>query len=383
MRGAAHLFTAAVVVSAALACAAGAPAGAAPAVAAVYLSPAGNDAGPCTSARPCRTFDRGYRAAKPGQVVEVAAGRYPKQSIQLDPAKTSPADVLFRPARGAKVTVGDFEVYAKHLELRSFTTSELGTHRTAEDVTARNLTIRGGFYIESSQQVSIIGGSVGPGRDVHPAIVSEWLSTTPPRRIVVDGVLFHDWTRSGPDVHTECLQIGGGNGVIVRNSRFRNCNVMDLHITHFGDAPMTRNVTIENNVFEDSTGGGFYTIQANAYANLLIRNNSFEQGFVIFTGPGHGPNKNVRVIANVGPRSPGECEDGVTFRYNVWAGARCGATDLNAPSGYVDPAAGDFHLRSGAAAIGRGDPTSYPSHDIDGDVRPLGGAPDAGADERP
>lgn len=369
------------VVSVALACAGGAPGAPAPA-ANVYLSATGNDANRCTPARPCRTFDRGYRVAKPGQVVEVGAGTYPNQDLLVDPSKTSPADVVFRPARGARVVVGDFEVYAKHLELRDFTTSELGTHGTTEDVTARNLRIRGGLYIRSGRKISIIGGSVGPGRDVHPAIVSEWQSKTPPRSILVDGVTFHDWTRSGPEIHTECLQIGGGNGVTVRNSRFRNCNVMDIHITHFGDAPLTRNVTIENNVLEDSTGGGFHTIQANAYANLLIRNNSFEQGFVIFTGPGHGPNKNVRVIGNVGPRSPGQCEDGVTFRYNVWAGAKCGPTDVNAPSGYVNPAAGDFHLRAGAAAIGRGDPTSYPARDIDGDPRPLGGAPDAGADER-
>ena len=369
------------VLSVALACAGGAPASPAPA-AAVYLSARGNDAGPCTSARPCRSFGRGYRVAKPGQVVEVAAGKYPDQRIAVDPRKTSSADVLIRPARGAKVVVGDLEVHARHLELRGFTTSELGTHGTTEDVTVRNLRIRGGFYIRSGRKISILGGSVGPGRDVHPAIVSEWQSRTPPRDIVVDGVLFHDWTRSSPDVHTECLQIGGGNGVTVRRSRFRNCDVMDLHITHFGDAPSTRNVTIENNVFEESTGGGFHTIQANAYAGLLIRNNSFEQGFVVFTGPGHGRGENVRVIANVGPRAPGECEDGVVFRHNVWAGARCGPTDVNAPSGYVDPAAGDFHLRAGAAAIGRGDPTSYPSHDIDGDRRPLGGAPDAGSDER-
>jgi hypothetical protein len=348
----------------------------------VYLSATGKDASPCTSALPCRTFNRGYRAAQPGQVIEVAAGTYPDQDVLVDPAKTAAGDVIFRPALGAKVLVGDFEIFAKHLELRDLTTSELGTHGTTEDFTARNLTIRGGIYVRSSRNVSVIGGSVGPGVDVHPTITSEWLDKTPPRDILITGVLFHDWTRSSDAVHTECLQIGGGDRVTVRNSRFRNCNVMDLHITHYGDAPLTKNVTIENNVFHDATDGGFFAIQSNAFANLLIRNNSLEQEFVIFTGPDQGPNTNVRVIANVGPRASYACEDGVIFRYNVWAGGTCGPTDVNAPSGFVNPAAGDFHLRAGAAAIDHGDPTSYPADDIEGDARPRGRAPDAGADER-
>jgi hypothetical protein len=36
---------------------------------------------------------------------------------------------------------------------------------------------------------------------------------------------------------------------------------------------------------------------------------------------------------------------------------------------------------SGAAAIDHGDPASYPAKDIDGQARPMGGMPDAGADE--
>ena len=52
-----------------------------------------------------------------------------------------------------------------------------------------------------------------------------------------------------------------------------------------------------------------------------------------------------------------------------------------APSGYVDPAAGNLHLRPGAPAIDNGDPADYPRADIDGDARPVWAAPDAGADE--
>ena len=35
----------------------------------------GDDANPCTAAEPCASFDRAYRAAPAGAVVEVAGGR--------------------------------------------------------------------------------------------------------------------------------------------------------------------------------------------------------------------------------------------------------------------------------------------------------------------
>jgi hypothetical protein len=272
----------------------------------------------------------------------------------------------------------------KHFELRDFTVNgDANFSSTAVDETLRNLTIRGGIFILSSQQISVIGGSVGPGLDYHPMITSEWLNSTPPRDILIDGVYFHDWTRSGPDIHTECLQIGGGDRITVRNSLFHNCAVMDMHITWYGDAPMTKNVTIENNRFETTVSGGYYTIGAYGYENLLIRYNSFAQEFAIFqdAAAAQGPFINVRVIGNVGPRTAWACESNVTFRYNVWDGVTCGPTDINAPSGFVNPAAGDFHLRAGAAAIDHGDATSYPLTDSEGQPRPQGAGPDAGADE--
>jgi hypothetical protein len=71
--------------------------------------------------------------------------------------------------------------------------------------------------------------------------------------------------------------------------------------------------------------------------------------------------------------------------YNVWSDASCSATDLKTPNlGFVEatPGAFDLHLRATSAAVDRGDPSSYPAGDIDGESRPLGAAPDAGADER-
>ncbi|HEY7018325.1 MAG TPA: choice-of-anchor Q domain-containing protein, partial [Gaiellaceae bacterium] len=70
----------------------------------------------------------------------------------------------------------------------------------------------------------------------------------------------------------------------------------------------------------------------------------------------------------------------INWRYNVIQGGSCGATDLNAASGFVNPSS-NLHLAAGSAAINRGDPSSYPASDIDGQARPAGGRADAGADE--
>src|SRR5437667_344913 len=75
-----------------------------------YVSPTGNDAGPCTQVAPCASFDRAYKLAKPGQVVEVAGGEYGSQVIEsrpttrnlnpgCAPGSTAPC-IGFRPAAG-------------------------------------------------------------------------------------------------------------------------------------------------------------------------------------------------------------------------------------------------------------------------------------------
>src|SRR5262245_27007564 len=42
----------------------------------VYVSPTGADGDPCTEALPCRTFNRAYQVAAPGQVVGVMDGAF-------------------------------------------------------------------------------------------------------------------------------------------------------------------------------------------------------------------------------------------------------------------------------------------------------------------
>jgi chitodextrinase len=353
--------------------------------ASVFVSPSGSDSNPCTQSAPCGSFDRAYRVAGSGATVQVAGGSYGTQDINPDASKTSANDVVFQPAPGASVTVGSVDVNgADHLEIRDMRISG-GWHTMdgTTDVTFRNI-VGASFYIDSGSAISVIGGSYGPDTDLDNAqIRSACSSCATPSNILIDGVYFHDARITpGSDAHVECLQVGDINGLTVRNSTFVNCETHNIFISPWWTA------TVKDVLLENNFGGkviGYYGFRiANGDApgvcdNVVFRNNSATSPFLIECNT---IKNGASFIANVGPYVPWACYAGITYRYNVWDGASCSSTDLNAPSGFVDPASGNLHLQPGAAAINRGDPSSYPAKDIDGNGRPMGGAPDAGADEK-
>ena len=374
----------------------------APAAATLYLSPSGGDANPCSSAKPCKTLNRAYKLAAPGQTVELAAGTYSDTAILPDSSKTSSADVLFRPAAGATVTFSaQLHVSAQHLELRGMRfTSKLWIEAGAADVTMRGNTLKNfDLYsngTQSSHDISFIGGSVGPSADENSRIASNGPSTSAsPKNILIEGVDFHDFTISpGSEAHVECLQVWAVDGLTIRNSKFRNCAVFDIFLQKLpeGAAATPSNILIENNFF-DCCSSGYYSIRladhaGTSWKNVTIRNNSLNKE--INPDPSV-PYSNVKIIGNVGPAvkfwsgSTGAIEPkpaGVEVDYNVWyAGSKVGSHDKVAASGFRNAAAVDFHLNAGAAAIDAGSPTAAPATDIDGDARPAGKAPDAGADE--
>jgi hypothetical protein len=368
----------------------------------LYLSPSGSDSASCAQAAPCRSLSRAYRVAAPGQTVEVAAGTYTDTSLPVDSTKTGAQDVVFVPATGATPSFSaTLHLGARHLELRGMRfQGTLWVDETAQDVTLRSNTYNN-FQIFSSgtqapRDISFIGGSAGPSVDDNNRIASNGTTTTAsPTNIVFDGVDFHDYTQTaGSTAHVECLQVWAADGLTIRNSRFRNCEVFDVFLQKLpgGAAPTPTNIVIENN-FMQCCGSGFFAIRLADHAgthwtNVTIRNNSFDKeinpdGAVGYT--------NVKILGNIGPKlsfftgatgAEAPKPAGITANYNVWySGSKVGALDLVAPSGYANAAAGDLHLKAGAAAIDHGDPTDYPTKDIDGNARPGGAAPDAGADE--
>jgi len=344
-----------------------------------FVAPTGSDAERCTRTAPCRTFARAYAVARPGEIVEVVRGSYPEQTIDERPSPTRDRrHVVFRPAEKGEVEIPKLTVRGSDVAFRDMRVATWSTYETAANVRFVNIVNRG-FWIFGSSDVAVYGGSVGPGVDLHPIIAADWNASRPPAGIVVDRVLFHGWTRSNADVHTECLQIGGGNGITIRRSRFVDCAVMGIHVTHWGSSPPTRNVTIENNVFAAPIDGGHYALLAGAYDGLLIRNNSALAPVAV--DPSYGHSTNVRLISNVAPMRAWQCAPRINYSHNAWQGARCGPTDRNTAGDFRDAVSLDLRLRHDSDAIDSGDPNSYPQTDIDGKARPRGDAPDAGAYE--
>jgi hypothetical protein len=204
----------------------------------------------------------------------------------------------------------------------------------------------------------------------------------------MDGVYMHDfWWDGTPQStnHMECLTLQAANNFTLRNSRFHRCEDFDLFIKHRHPVLTSTSLLIENNWFDEPWPDGTYGISfsepdsGGTYEDVLIRNNSFASPILLRPEVTW---RNLVVVGNVGVRTGGDCAD-YTSRYNVWSSmAPCSSTDRQAPSGFVDPGTFDLHLRADSAAVDHGDPGNHPATDIDGEARPKGGAPDAGADER-
>jgi hypothetical protein len=356
--------------------------------ASVFLSPTGSDSAACTAAAPCKSFERAYLRAKPGEQVELAAGFYSgQQEIPVDASKTSAEDVIFRPAAGVAVRVQALDVFGKHVEVRDVTIDvDFYVKCHADDVTLRGSKAQL-FFIRSADNVSIIDTEFGPSDVISQiGIISGESACEPaPRNILLDGVYMHDFTNDDPAVHMECLTVQAFEGMVIRRSRFYHCEDFDVFFKARAPTIHSRDLVIENSWFDVPWPDGTSAIQFSepdggspSFTNVLIRHNAFNGTLMLKPEVSY---TNLAVIANVGTRNGGDC-DQMTSSHNVWSGtAPCTTTDTQAPTGFVNQNGFDFHLTPGAAAIDHGHPTQHPATDIDGDPRPQGNAPDAGADE--
>jgi hypothetical protein len=322
----------------------------------VFVSPTGSDRDGCTRAAPCATFNRAYRAAQPGDVVQVAGGTYPEQELDADSRKTSSDHVVFRPAAGATVIVngvlrlgdGNGTPAASHVTLESIQATVIQAFHPARDVTWTNITARN-FYVRGVQELRVKGGSFGPcTSSVDPCANNKIDLASPPEQpnnnITIDGTLFHDFRIGNPGDHFECMFLFGGTKITVRNSTFRNCEFYDVFLQHAGGA--LNGVTLENNHFGIPWNGAGVQNRATAigfsprgtpFSDVLMQRNSFDPGTgVAWNDDGDGSVYTAfRAVGNIfGIRS--NCSEVVTYTDNLWPSGKCGATDRDsAPFGYV------------------------------------------------
>ncbi|HEY3181372.1 MAG TPA: LamG-like jellyroll fold domain-containing protein [Gaiellaceae bacterium] len=391
----------------------------------VFLSTSGSDSNACTQSAPCRSFDRAYHVANPGQIVEIAGGSYGSQNLTFDSANNgATSDVVFQPAAGASVTVGQlsfgdsrFEGGASHVTIMNITVTgdvsipgcgvpdytpcPVDAQSPGNDLTFQNLRVKGpyAFYCASCSNVSIIGGTWGPDTyqcrsglgSAHPEVQSAYTQVKRAHGILIDGTTWQNFARCTTADHTECLQVEPADDMTVRNSTFKMCDTIVVNFANdlansnsSAGFRAPNNILIENNFFDtskDNTGGPtWYALNIRECSNCTVRYNSWTQAPRM---PNVETHLNNKWIGNAGPFSSAGCLSGIVFAYNVWEGASCSSTDKNVANvGFVNEGSVDLHLTSTSPAINAGDPSTFPALDIDGQARPLGGRADAGADER-
>jgi hypothetical protein len=376
-----------------------------------FVAPSGNDAGTCGAGAPCRSFDRAYHVASPGEVVEIAGGSYGAQTFTAD-AKTGTgcssagniaACVAFEPAAGSTVSVPSLTIGANYynagpggiaivatadrkLQVGGYLTLNRPRELATWGISAKN------FYITGGSQMAVRGGDIGGIVDPdgsHPEIQASYINNAIielPTNLTIEGVSFHDINTSHPTAHTDCLQLENGTDIILRANRFERCGSVGLRMSwgsRDSNGPPT-NVLIENNVFgkcaDIPVSQCYYSAQPGNGINVTVRYNTFVQAYQPSGGPQYA--KNLVYIGNLVANM--ECDSGASSsRRNVTAGgSTCGPTDRKVTSlGLINPNAGDFRTATTSAAVNAGDPGSFPAMDAVGTARPLGSAPDAGAYE--
>jgi hypothetical protein len=109
---------------------------------------------------------------------------------------------------------------------------------------------------------------------------------------------------------------------------------------------------------------------ADGYSSLKCSNTSLvASSNIIVTGGQGGGNGSVSSLC--------------TIHYSLIEGASVFPGDFNITGDpkFVDAGDGDYHIQAGSACIDKADPSSPPMVDYDGEERPMGSAPDIGADE--
>lgn len=165
------------------------------------------------------------------------------------------------------------------------------------------------------------------------------------------------------------------------------------------NATLSSNMVVENRLTGSGDGAGIFALGSNAdlvHTTLARNTGGGGQGIYVMGGSLWLTNS-ILVSHAVGVQADDMIRGAATLTYTLWGtGTWANTTDTvdiwgdistgtlacnwwESPR-FVYPQGSDYHLSTGSAAIDRGMDTSA-AVDVDGDTRPIGPAPDLGADE--
>jgi hypothetical protein len=385
----------------------------------LYVSPSGSDAGPCSKARPCQSFDAAYHRAVPAATVLVETGTYGAQTLTPDPAKgggscdgytlgaSLTSCITFQPDTGAKVSVtGEIQIFGDGVRLRNFSVSGVTVGDCNSSVATTNVVLQRitgvNLVINNASYVGDLDGNWGPLHGNQIVYVNDcaYIGTLKEATHVrFDGGIYHDAIQDAPGQHLECFHVEAADYVTIRNSTFRNCAQHDLALGGSAPSEPETHYLIENNVLaracsEQSAPCGAnnpidMTCLLGPHSDWTIRFNSMDGG-AFFTNEGcawTGTNLYYGNVETFPMKIDFFCklwaQYGWTRSYTVGGagGIPCGtgsrAGDVLTSPG---PPAYDFRIKSLDAAVDlvpQALPT--PRLDLDGHMRPPRWKSDAGA----
>jgi hypothetical protein len=269
-----------------------------------FITPSGSDGGPCRRAAPCKSFDRAYQVAAPGETISVAAGTYsstwpdagahaimrpgkPAGSAPITFTCTGPVEfdatapnfMIFPGVHSLNFTGSCFRFhvvqiglggYSSLVENITFTGVKMDSFECAgcDRLTVRNSEIGPMVACHGSGRAGVggNGGQITPAMWCKPSDAGSgayWASrprgnadvqTEPyihngaagtPDNILLEGNLIHGMqTKDAVNAHTGGMLIWNANGVTMRNNVFKNNAIYDVLVD--GKAA---NWVIENNFF--------------------------------------------------------------------------------------------------------------------------------------
>jgi hypothetical protein len=180
--------------------------------------------GNCASSA-CGSLDAAVAKVKAdkadGAVVAVAAGHYPKQTINK--GKNPSTAVVVQAERGATVRLDGLTIDAAHVTVRGVTVS--GAIRVGTDATGSGLdnitTDKGSVFLAAS-------GSFLTNSRVQPAVDADGVQINAyggknPKGLTIDHTQIGPTHRGPRKVHVDCVQILGGENIVIRHSQLFHC----------------------------------------------------------------------------------------------------------------------------------------------------------------
>lgn len=310
--------------------------------------------GDCSVKAPCGSIGAAFARASSGQVIEMAAGRYGQQDVEARPESALFSEaVIVRPAPGATVEVSGMEVFAQHLKVTGLYASgslfiRPGAHHSGfEDM----VTDGGTILVTAADNVVVRGNRVVPETD-SDGIQIKGLHGVNPHNLLVEGNVVGPARRGPGRGHVDCIQLLGGEDVIIRGNVTFQCGTQSLIAGAGAGGTLPGPMLVENNVFHLCT---VRTLDCDGYnaVNVNLPNLTFRHNTVVAGGAVFNDVRGLDVQANYF-ESLKTCAGEV--QANLYAASACSpdASNLKGEATFIETHAEPPDLRMVPGSIGDG-----------------------------